>query len=133
MKTDRKSQTSNEVSKAIPVMEENLRLGIKQVETGKVRAIKKVHEEDLIVTGPVVNDEIQIERIPLNQYVEVAPPPVRYEGETMIIPVVEEEVVVQTRLKIVEEVRITRKKVETTVEKPITLRREEVVVKRSAE
>jgi uncharacterized protein (TIGR02271 family) len=133
MKTDPKSQTSNEVSKAIPAMEENLRLGIKQVQTGKVRAIKKVHEEDLIVTGPVVNDEIQIERIPLNQYVEVAPPPVRYEGETMIIPVVEEEVVVQTRLKIVEEVRITRKKVETTVEKPITLRREEVVVKRSAE
>jgi uncharacterized protein (TIGR02271 family) len=133
MKTHPKSQTSNEVSKAIPVMEENLRLGITQVETGKVRAIKKVHEEDLIVTGPVVNDEIQIERIPLNQYVEVAPPPVRYEGETMIIPVVEEEVVVQTRLKIVEEVRITRRKVQSTLEKPITLRKEEVVVKRSAE
>jgi uncharacterized protein (TIGR02271 family) len=130
---DRKSQTSNEVSKAIPVMEENLRLGIKQVETGKVRAIKKVHEEDLIVSGPVINDEIQIERIPLNQYVDGPPPAVRYEGETMIIPVVEEEVIVQTRLKIVEEVRITRKKVQTTVEKPITLRKEEVVVKRSAE
>ena len=131
--TDRKSYPSKEVSKAIPVMEENLRLGVKQVETGKVRAIKKVHEEDLIVSGPVINDEIQIERIPVNQYVDVAPPSVRYEGETMIIPVVEEEVVVQTRLKIVEEVRITRKKVENTVEKPITLRREEVVVKRSAE
>jgi uncharacterized protein (TIGR02271 family) len=131
--TDRKAQPSNEVSKSIPVMEENLRLGVKQVETGKVRAIKKVHEEDLSVSGPVNNDEIEIERIPLNEYVDVAPPPVRYEGETMIIAVVEEEVVVRTRLKIVEEVRITRKKIESTVEKPVTLRREEVVVKRSTE
>ena len=120
--------TSSEQAR-VPVLDENLHVGVSKVETGRVRASKKVHEEDLIVSGPVTNDELSIERIPLNTYVD-APPQVRYEGDTMVIPVVEEEVVVQTRLKLVEEVRITRRQVERTVERPVTLRKEEVVIER---
>ena len=116
--------------KVLPVMEENLRLGVGKVETGKLRAKKTVTEEDLIVSGPVLQDELDIERIPLNQYIEEAPPSVRYEGDTMVIPVIEEEVVVQTRLKLVEEVRITRRQRERTAEEPVTIRREEVVIER---
>lgn len=116
--------------KTLPVLEENLRLGVGKVETGKLRATKKVHEEDLIVSGPVLQDELSIERIPLNQYIDEAPPSVRYEGETMVIPVIEEEVVVQTRLKLVEEVRITRRQREKMAEETVTVRREEVIVER---
>lgn len=116
--------------RTLPVLEENLRLGVSKVETGKLRATKKVHEEDLIVSGPVLQDELNIERIPLNKYIDEAPPSVRYEGETMVIPVIEEEVVVQTRLKLVEEVRITRRQREKMSEEPITIRREEVIVER---
>jgi uncharacterized protein (TIGR02271 family) len=122
--------TSRERSDKLPVLEEQLHLGVRREETGKVRAYKKVHEEDLIVSGPVTNDELHVERIPLNQYIDGAPPAVRYEGETMIIPVVKEEVVVQTRLVLVEEVHITRKRVESTVEQPITVRKEEVIVEK---
>ena len=111
-------------------MEENLRLGVSKIETGKLRAKKKVHDEDLIVSGPVLQDELTIERIPLNQYIDEAPPSVRYEGDTMVIPVIEEEVVVQTRLKLVEEVRITRRQREKMAEEPITIRREEVLIER---
>jgi len=113
----------------IPVLNEDLKVGLAKVETGRVRASKKVHEEDLIVSGPLTNDELSIERVPLNTYVEVAPE-VRYEGDTMIIPVLEEEVVVQTRLKLVEEVRITRRQVERNVEHPLTPRKEEIVIDR---
>jgi uncharacterized protein (TIGR02271 family) len=122
--------SSQERSDKIPVLEEQLHLGVRRHETGKVRAYKKVHEEDLIVSGPVTSEEMQVERIPLNQYIEGAPPEVRYEGDTMIIPVVQEEVVVQTRLVLVEEVRITKKRVETTMERPITVRKEEIIVER---
>jgi uncharacterized protein (TIGR02271 family) len=118
------------VEKTLPVMEENLKVGVTKVETGKLTAKKKVTEEDLIVSGPVLQDELNIERIPLNQYIDVAPPSVRYEGDTMVIPVIEEEVVVQTRLKLVEEVRITRRQRERMAEEPVTIRREEVVVAR---
>lgn len=117
--------------KRIPVMQEDLHVGVRKVNTGTLRAIKMVHEEDLIVSGPVVSDELQIERVTLNQYIDESPPAIRHEGDTMIIPVVEEEVVVTTRLKLVEEVRITRRAVERTIERPVTLRTEEVVVKRS--
>lgn len=118
-------------SGVIPVVEENLQVGIRQEETGRVRAIKKVHEENVIVSGPVTNEELHVERVPLNQYIDVAPPAVRYEGETMIIPVVQEEVVVQTRLVLVEEVRITKRQIESTFEKPVTLRKEEIIVERT--
>ena len=126
----RKSSQDHKSGSSIPVIEENLRVGVKSIETGKVRAIKKVHEEDLIVSGPVFNDELQIERVPLNTYVDTPPPSVRYEGDVMIISVVEEEVVVHTRLRLVEEVRITKRQVEKTIEEPVTLRREEVIVER---
>lgn len=126
-------RTERQKEKILPVMEENLQVGVEKVQTGKVRATKKVHEENLIVSGPVLHDELNIERIPLNQYIDEAPPSVRYEGDTMVIPVIEEEVVVQTRLKLVEEVRITRRHREETVEKPVTVRREEVIVERDGD
>jgi uncharacterized protein (TIGR02271 family) len=122
------SPAQAEGSARLPVLEENLRLGVEKIETGRVRAVKKVHEEELIVSGPVLKDQLHIERIPLNVYLDEAPPSVRYEGDTMIIPVIEEEVVVTTRLKLIEEVHITRKHTESVVEKPVTLRREEIVV-----
>ena len=127
---DHSSPSDRMASPSLPVLEEHLQVSVRKEETGKVRAIKKVHEEDLIVSGPVVNESVQIERVPLNQYIDMAPQ-VRYEGETTIIPVVREEVVVQTRLVLVEEVRITRRQTEETVEKPVTLRKEEVIIERS--
>jgi uncharacterized protein (TIGR02271 family) len=116
----------------VPVVEEQLHVGVRKDETGVVRAIKKVHEEKLVVSGPTFNDDVKIERVPLNQYIDV-PPQVRHEGDTMIIPVVKEEVIVQTRLVLVEEVRITKRQVQVNSEHPVTLRREEVVVERSSE
>ena len=117
-------------SEKIPVIEERLRVGVRKEETARIRAVKTVHEEDLIVSGPVYSEDVHVERVPLNQYVDKAPQ-VRHEGETMIIPVVKEEVIVQTRLVLVEEVRITKRQGEVTVEKPVTLRKEEVIIERS--
>jgi uncharacterized protein (TIGR02271 family) len=114
---------------SLPVIEEELRVGIRKDETGKLRIVKNVHEEDVIVSGPVYNEDVEIERVPLNQFVD-APPQVRHEGDTMIIPVVKEEVIVQTRLVLVEEVRITKRVTQRTVEKPVTLRKEEIVIEK---
>jgi uncharacterized protein (TIGR02271 family) len=113
-------------SMRLPVIEERLQVGVRKDETGRVRAVKTVHEEDLIVSGPVFSQDVHVERVPLNQYVDKAPQ-VRHEGDTMIIPVVKEEVIVQTRLVLVEEVRITQRQVESMVERPVTLRKEEVM------
>jgi uncharacterized protein (TIGR02271 family) len=125
------SKTERVESASIPVLEETLKVGIRKEEIGKVRAVKKVHEEGLIVSGQVVNDDVQIERVPLNRYVEKAPP-MRHEGNTMIIPVLREEIIVSKRLVLVEEVRITKRQAKETFERPITLRKEEVSIQRSS-
>ena len=115
----------------VPVLEEVAHIEIKKIETGKVRAIKHVHEENVLLSSTVSDEELIVERIPVNEYVDVAPQ-ARHEGDTMIIPVVKEEVIVQTRLMLVEEVRITRRREERTVQTPVTLRTEEVIIERSS-
>jgi stress response protein YsnF len=82
------------------------------------------------VETPVVVEKLDIERIPINQYVDSAPPAVRYEGDVMIVPILEEVVVVEKRLRLVEELRITKRQEHTQVSQPVVLRKEEVTVDR---
>ncbi|QHT68528.1 YsnF/AvaK domain-containing protein [Rhodocytophaga rosea] len=129
-RTFAENQVINE-SAVIPVIEEQVHVSKQQIETGKVLVSKKVHEEEKTIDIPLVHEEHTVERIPVNQYVEKAPE-VRYEGDTMIIPVLREEVIIQKRLFITEELRITKRKIETSVPQQVTLRREEVIVERIA-
>jgi stress response protein YsnF len=72
---------------------------------------------------------VEVERVPLDQWVE-APVPVRQEGDTTIITLVEEVVVVEKRLRAIEEVRIIKRQdIEPSVQ-TVTLRREEAVIER---
>jgi stress response protein YsnF len=58
-----------------------------------------------------------------------APVPVRQEGLTTIITLLE-EVVVEKRLRATEEVRITKRRTTRQASQHVTLRREEAVVER---
>ncbi|MFD2998873.1 YsnF/AvaK domain-containing protein [Pontibacter toksunensis] len=117
-------------SRTIPVVEEQVRIDKKTVETGSVHVTKDVHEEEVIVDVPTVHEEVNVERVEINQYVDTPPPPVRYEGEVMIIPVLKEELVVMKRLKLVEELHVTKRRHETHEDQHIILRKEEVKVSR---
>ena len=99
------------------------------VETGRVRIRKIVHEREEIVDPPLVRDEVDIERVPINRVVE-GPISVRSEEDTLIIPVLEEVLVIEKRLLLKEEVRITKRRVETHTPQRVTLRREEAAVER---
>ena len=114
----------------IPVVEEQVRINKKTVETGRVNIYKDVHEEDVTVDVPTVHEEVNVERVPVNEYVESAPPSVRYEGDVMIIPVLHEELVLVKRLKLVEELHVTKRKIETHEAQHVTHRKEEVNVNR---
>src|SRR5665811_418575 len=54
--------------------------------------------------------EVDMERVAMDQMVEQVPE-ARYEGDVLIVPVIEEVIVVEKRLKLVEEVRITTRRV----------------------
>ena len=113
----------------LPVIQEALEVHTTPVETGHVRIRKVVHEREETVDPPLLHDEVVVERIPINRVVE-APIPARSEGDTLVIPLLEEVLVIEKRLLLKEEVRIARRRVETHRPQRITLRREEAVVER---
>ena len=115
----------------IPVIEEEAVVGKRVIETGKVRVSKRVSEHEEIIDEPLFREEVSVERVPVNQYVDAAPT-VRYEGDLMIIPVVQEQIVMQKRLVLVEEIRVRKELVETHQPQTVTLRKEEVDVRRVA-
>ncbi len=116
----------------IPVIEEKAFIEKQVVETGKVRISKRVSEHEKVIDEPLLNEKVTVERVPVNQYVD-EPPQVRHEGDTMFIPVVEEHLVFHKRLFLVEELRVKKQIVETHQPQSVTLRKEEIDVRRIAE
>ena len=102
-----------------------------RVTTDTVRLHKRVHEDEQILDIPVQTEAIEVERVPVGRWID-APPDVRREGDTTVYPVVEEVLVVEKRLRLVEEVRVTRRQETRQVQERVGLRREEVVVERDA-
>ena len=60
----------------IPVIEEELDVQKRVVETGKVRVTKEVHERETVVDEPLFHDEVEVERVLIDRVVD-APVPVR--------------------------------------------------------
>jgi uncharacterized protein (TIGR02271 family) len=114
----------------LPVIQETFNVETRPVETGRVRIRKVVHEREETVDPPLLHDEVVVERVPVNRVVD-GPMPVRSEGDTLIIPLFEEVLVVEKRLLLKEEVHITKHQVETHTPQRLTLRREEAVVERT--
>jgi len=116
----------------IPIVQEEAFLDKRVVESGKVRISKRVSEHEELIDEPLFREEVTVERVPVNQYVD-QPPQVRHEGDVMIIPVVQEQLVMQKRLVLVEELRVRKQVVEIHQPQSVTLRREEIDVRRITE
>jgi len=113
----------------IPVTAEELEVRKRTVETGRVRITKHVHERDEVVDEPLLREEVEVQRVAVNRVVD-GPVAVRHEGDTMIVPLVEEVLVVEKRLMLKEELRITKRQVEEHHPQRVTLRTEEATVER---
>jgi uncharacterized protein (TIGR02271 family) len=113
----------------LPVLAEVLDVRTRTVETGRVRIHKTVQAREVLVDEPLLREEVIIERVPVNRVVE-GPIPVRYEGDTMILSLLEEVLVVETRLLLTEELRITTRRTETHTPARVMLRHEDVTIER---
>lgn len=113
----------------IALVEERLKIDVRQVETGTVQIHKKVVSEEVTQEVPVVSEEVLVERKPINQYIENVPT-VRVEGDTTIISVVKEVLVVEKRLMLVEELHITKTQIASTTTVTETLRKETIEINR---
>lgn len=113
----------------VPVIAEELVVERQTVETGRVRVSKRVNERVEVVDEPLVLEEVHVERVPVDRVVD-GPVPVRYEGDTMIVPLFEEVLVVEKRLVLKEELHITKRRREERRPQEVRLRSEEARVER---
>ncbi|MGR0188912.1 YsnF/AvaK domain-containing protein [Azospirillum aestuarii] len=91
----------------LPVVEEQVTIRKRNRVTETLQAHTVTHEHDQPVEADLSVQTIRIERVPCDRFVD-HPIADRQEGDTTIISVVEEVATVTLRLKLVEEVRITR-------------------------
>jgi len=113
----------------IPVIQEQATIKKRVIETGKVHIAKRVNEYEEVVDIPQIHEEVRVEHVPVNQFVDQAPE-VRTEGETTIIPVLEERAVVEKRLFLVEELHVRKERKESHHPQTVKVLKEEVEVQR---
>jgi len=110
----------------LPLVAEELVVD-KQTVENTVRVHKRVREEAVVVDEALRRDTVEVERVPVDRYVE-QPMETRYEGDTMIIPILEEVLIVEKRLLLREEIRVTRRQSVVRDPQEYILRREEATV-----
>ena len=106
----------------LPVVEERAVVSKRRRLTGGVRARTIVREEEEVIHEALRSEEVEVERMPLDRWVE-APVPIRQEGDTTAITLHEEVIVVAKRLKAVEEVRLTKRQSTRHADERVTLGR----------
>jgi stress response protein YsnF len=92
----------------VPVVEEALTATTRPVDRGVARVTTRVETVPASWETTLRQDEVDVARVPIDQPVDAAPA-LRWEGETLIVPVLAEEVVVTRRLILREEIRLTRR------------------------
>lgn len=90
---------------AIPVAEERVRILTREVTTGRVQVRLGTEEVEELVHATLAGRRAIVERVPMDT--ELAEPPaIRQEGDVIVVPVVEEVLVVERRLRLREEIRL---------------------------
>jgi uncharacterized protein (TIGR02271 family) len=116
--------------RVIPIVEEVLDVQKRQVETGGVRVRKTVHEREQQIDEHVWQEEVGVEHRVINRTVDGPAPTVRTEGDVLIVPVLEEVLVVTKQLMLREELRLTKRRTAAHTSRTVTLRREEAKIER---
>ena len=126
------TDTHQPMQMTFPVMQEDVKVGKRVVDTGRgVRVHKTVVEREQVLDQPLLHDRLEVEHVQIGKVVgESDQPQMRYEGDTLVVPVLEEVLVVQKQLLLKEEVRITRRRETVRTAESVTLRSEQVQVER---
>ena len=121
--------TGNERTETIELKEEELEVSKREVERGRVVVRTRIEEREELAEAALLQQEVEVERVPRDVVVE-AMPDVREVDGVLIVPVVEERLVVTTELVLKEEIRITKKSRTEIVREPVRLRSERVEIER---
>jgi uncharacterized protein (TIGR02271 family) len=130
IKSDRAdSAARSEAAVVVPVIEEQMNIGKRTVESGRVRVRKVVREIQETIDQPLAREEVIVDRIPVGRIVQ-GPQQARQEGDDWIIPIVEEVLFVEKRLMLKEELRVRKRTVQERHHQRVTLQHEEPIIER---
>ena len=116
----------------LPLIMEEVDIRKEQVTKATFRLTKAVHERPELINEFLTSEHFVVERLPRDELVDT-PPTVRFEGDVIVIPVIEEILVVKKELRLKEELRITKKQIVHEHRQEVTLRSEELIVERFSE
>lgn len=118
---------STDETAKLQLVEETVSLEKEDFVTGRVRVSTATTLVDEVARATLSGEQVDVIRHRIDREISSVPM-VRTEGDTTIIPVVEEIVVVEKRLVLVEEIHIRRTATSEDVEVPVTLRKQQAVI-----
>ena len=113
----------------MPIVEEQLSVTRDRVATGTVRVDKRVERRVHHIDEPVVRERFEVEHKRVDRIVDRAPE-IRHEGDVLIIPLLEEVLIVEKRLVVREELHVKRVRELSRVQQDVTLETEHANVER---
>jgi len=113
----------------VPLLEEEMSVSKRVVPKNRVQVSRVTHQHEEIVDELLAREHVEIERTAINKPID-AMPSVREDGDTIIIPIVEEVLTIQRSLVLKEEVRIRKIRETERYQERVTLRKQEAVVTR---
>jgi len=117
---------------SVPVIEEELRAGVREVSGGSARIVKDVVSEQQSIDVPVSHDEVYVTKRVVNRAATQADiDAMNRDTETIDIPLTEQQVVTSKEAVVTGEVSIRKETVTETQRVSDTVRREEVHVEGS--
>lgn len=114
-------------AEVLPLAEETFRVEKRQVSKGKVRVRSVVDTVEELARATLEEETVEVTRVPVGTVVDKAPS-IRTDGDTTIVPVLEEVLFVEKRLVLAEEIHIRRRVKKEDVEVPVTLRKQRAVI-----
>ena len=113
----------------IPLAEEVLHVSKRMVETGRVRISLSTETVEDVLRDTLRTRRAEVERVQIDREVS-EPPQTRQDGDVLIVPVVEEILVVERRLVLREEIRLRFIDGEEAVERSVERRVQRATVDR---
>lgn len=112
---------------AIPIVEERVDIGSRTAEGKTVSVTLRPVSETIEIDEPVLREAVSVERVPIGQVIDEAPP-IREEGDLTVVPVVEERITVLRELVLTEEILLRRTRETRRHRETATLRRTEAEI-----
>ena len=112
----------------VPVYEEDLVVGTRVEETGRVHLHKEVVQEQESIPVTVRHEEVTVERVPVTGPASAADLTDAFREETIEVPVMGEQAIVGKQAHVVEEVRLHKDVTQEQETVSDTVRKERVIV-----